>query len=326
MGSYFFLWPLLLALVVLLLLLLTKRGLDHGSMLLVNALCLIPAIYLTVHLIYALYMALSLDLVAAYAALVILIGGALQPVISFLATPQPQRTPESRNRIRPILLKWVSPVLALLFSVVCFLIPIRSAAATRHHPNEQSDFFQDGSSCQAPGLRTSQADAGMQTTSRKGAGSLFQILFFIQDFEFPGIAAAPAQDLPGPDVSVVGDEVGVDGTRRLLLLIRTAPQEFITTLHCATPERVTAIRVNGRSMAHPTRQPSYRWPLWLESGFGRSFEVELTLNSSEPFAMEVAAMSGGLPASLLTVPRPDWSMERPFSFPDCTVVMRGYSW
>lgn len=326
MGSYLFLWPTLLALVPLLGRLLTTRGPDQGGMMLGTAICLIPAVYLTVHLIYALFMALSLDLVAAYAALVILLGGALQPVLSFIATPCLRQGMESGRGLRPFRLKWVVPALGLVAVGICFLVPVRSASPSAKHPKPSSLLYAlDEDTGKAHWLSNEAVPDAWTANYIKKVDTPRPVSLFIRDFEFPGIAAAPALPLSGPDVTVIGDE-WAGGRRCLRLLIRTAPEEFITLLHSAIPERVTAIRINGKSLAHPTRKPPYKWPLWLESGFGRTFEVELTLSSPEPFTMEVAAMRGGLPGLLLTVPRPDWSMERPFSFPDSTVVTKVFSW
>ncbi len=53
----------------------------------------------------------------------------------------------------------------------------------------------------------------------------------------------------------------------------------------------------------------FSWPLWLEAGFGRSFELELRLDGDGPVPVRIVRLFHGLPTDLGLAPRPDWTVD-----------------
>lgn len=106
-------------------------------------------------------------------------------------------------------------------------------------------------------------------------------------------APAPAGDLPAPQATLTGDEVGGgDGTRTLTYLIRS-PRGAPEVLVLAPGTRVRAHSVDGTPPATP---PEGAWELWIRAVPPEGVTVSITVDAGAAPTLHVLDRTWGTPA------------------------------
>jgi membrane protease YdiL (CAAX protease family) len=144
--------------------------------------------------------------------------------------------------------------------------------------------------------------------------------YFDQQFDII-TTAAPALDLPAPQVDVVSDAAS-EGIRTLHLRVRSRRAAPMVHLDLSLPGDLVAARVEDDDLRVDQTQGLRRFPIAIYNPGDRGLDVTISIRSTEPVTGTLTDFSNGLPdvPGIDVRDRPPEFMPAPFDFRDPTVV------
>lgn len=318
-GSYLFVWPLFFALGGVLYWMMTSNEPSHPlRRAFVLSVCAMPGVFLFTQLLFLLYEAMTLLIVAGLIGLVALLLGAMQLQLSVLTERKP----------------WLGPILALIVTMTSLGTALLKRDSSVACPKPNSVFY------------ALNADSGhaiwgtWDATLDAWTGQFFSVppdttplKEFFPVWPKPLLhTPAPQLEQEAPEVTVISDTRN-DSLRTMRLQVRSLrPSDFLS-MNTEPGRRIFDVRVNGVAAQDsvPTVSlipPSDRRP-WILYFFGNGeegFTLDLTTDATVRLVLRVVDRSDGLPAALdpPSQPRPATMMPRAYYVTDATLVGKTY--
>jgi hypothetical protein len=312
-GSYIFTWPLLFVLISKGVdLVVSKEGTDPLKLSVGLSLSTLPAIALTVPLIYFCFLAFGFQLspitTAIFIAVAMLPLGLLISQLDFMLRPK----------------KWLLPATA----VVAGLTFISVAKFTSHfdkYSRKQDSLFYALNANTGRAIWASLDDRPSEWTSQFLTGSAERGP--IRDFvglNLRGLSAeAPVLPAPAPDLKVISDTT-TNGIRSLNLRITSARQAPLIMVSLNPETKVRAFVLDGKRYdEHPRDDYVLRYFAPPAEGI----ELMVELEQSQTVVLQVTDHSYGLPEApgASYKPRPDYLMPSTHHFNNGLVVTKSFA-
>jgi hypothetical protein len=315
-ASYILMWPLWFSLIPLALMFRKEeREAVSTRRFIIMTLCAIPGIILVVPMIYQIFVALGLPMVAVAMLLVTLLCGLLLPYVSLMTA--------SRN--------WLLPAGAAGVGVLLVVLAATTGAFDRQHPKANNvSYIQNTDLGKAVWASTDGKTDEWTRQFFPGSAEVGSLMEYIPT-NYKGFLQSPAPFivLPTSDIKVLEDQTQ-EGVRRLRLSIKSNyPTGYMTAPTDGNTE-VLAATIKGARYVNEVRRSktsSNSWALNYYAPPAEGFEVTLEVNASQPLKLRVVDQSYELPqmpgGSLK--PRPEHIMPAPFTNSDTTQVSRTYT-
>lgn len=314
-GSYLLLWPLVFCLAAFAFML-TRQPEKPTSLssFAVLSLCAIPAVVLIVPMIYQIFVAMGLDLIAAVIVMVVLLGGLLIPHFAL-------------SRVSG---KWWWPIGATLAAVIFIAVAILNPGFDRQHPKSDSLFYvlnaDTGKAVWATG------DNGIdEWTAQVFSGNIQRTPlteYLPLNANSYWSTPAPAISVQPADIRVVADST--QGDVRTLQMRVTSSQGAI---NIAVPRdanvEIVGATINGKRAenvkASATGQTAWELRYWSPPKGG--FDLALELKGARPVPLKILEKSYTLPEipGVTLKPRPDYIVPSLSPNSDQSLVTKSYS-
>jgi peptidase M28-like protein len=277
-GSFLFTWPLLFSLIPLGFMLASK---DRETILWKDfaqlAAGAIPAILLLVPMIYLIFMAMTLRMIAVVIFLVVLLLGLLIPHLYFISRPK----------------SWLLPTALALMSLGFILVGSLTSKFDTSRPKPTNLFY----AMNADSERAVWASYDQRTdewTSQFLAknterGTLSEYI----PSNYNGFlkSQAPPISLGAPNLTLLEDSIN-DTTRRLRIRIESTRQAPVVSIYLQSGIEVSEVAINGNRISNNAKSGLALSYFALPQ---KGIEVVLQVKASEPVRIRAVDLSYGLP-------------------------------
>lgn len=315
-GSYLLLWPLLFGLAALAFLLVSRaEGANPLLRFVALALCAVPGIVLIVPIIYQVFVAMGLGLIAAIIVMVVLLCGLLVPHFALMGAAA----------------RWWLPAGATLAAIIFIAAAAFNSGFDRQHPKPCHLFYvlnaDTGKAVWASGDAARDEWSAQYFPADAARGPINEYLP-LDPYNYLK-TPAPVAALQPADLRVVSD--ATQGDVRTLVMHVTSPHEAVSI---AVPRdanvEVVGASVNGKRVeagkagASPSA-PAWELQYWSPPKEG--FDLALELKGSRPVALKILDQSYGLPVIPGTTfkPRPDHIIPSTLQHSDQTLISKSYA-
>jgi hypothetical protein len=317
-ASYLFTWPLLFSLLGVALLWRSRENQSISIKLCaVLCLCAIPAIVMLVPMIHQVFIGLTVGLVGAIMALVVLLFGLLIPHFSFIAAPN----------------KWLAPGALAITGLALVLITAASFRFTSDHPKQDSIFYVLNADTGKASWASDDQKADEWTSqflsvnaSRATLPELFssesRLMFLRSD--------APTAPITGPEIQVLEDSTSNE-TRSLRARITSSRRAEIISLYIDSGAEVEEAWINGKQISNTAAAASGarrdRWALRYYAIPDEGIELTWRLKSFGPLKLRAVDQSYGLPeiqGASFTL-RPNHIIPSSMALSDSTLVSKTFT-
>jgi len=313
-GSYLLLWPLLFSLAAFAFILTRREDSTSFKSFAILTLAAIPAVVLVVPMIYQIFVAMGLAIVAALIVMVALLGGLLIPQLALIRRSG----------------KWWMPIGATVAAAIFITAAIFNPGFDRQHPKSDSLFYvlnaDTGkavwaSNDVAPDEWTSQVLQGnIQRTSLTEYLPLNPNKYLN--------APAPAIPTQPADIRVLSDST--QGDVRTLSMRVTSTQGV---LNISVPRdanvEIVGATINGKRTANvkTTAGNTAAWELNYLSPPKEGFDLALEVKGTRPVPLKILELSYALPEvpGVTLKPRPDYIIPSPSANSDQSLITKSYS-
>ena len=315
-GSYLLTWPLLFALLSMLLMFRAgeQERVTPGR-LVIMSLCAVPAIILMVPMIYQIYVALGIWMIAVVMILVALLFGVLMPYFALMTFPR----------------KWLLPACASMVGLLFIGLAAFTLSFDRRHPRADNiSYIQNTDLGKAvwasPDLRPDEWTAQFFRDNVE-RGSLAEYLPTGQTSFLK--SPAPLVALPPADVRVLDDQTA--GSVRTLRLSISSPYPagYLMAPSDSNAE-VLATTFNGKRFVNETPRGAPSGTFWSVNYYApppEGLELTLEVSAGRPLKLRTINQSYELPniPGSPIKPRPEHLVPAPFTSGDTTQVSRSYT-
>jgi Peptidase family M28 len=314
-GSYLLLWPLLFSLAAFAFML-TRPADDSTSAtsFAILSLAAIPAIVLLVPMIYQIFVAMGLVMIAAVIILVVLLSGLLVPHFALIGAPAR---------------RWL-PIGAMLAAVIFIAIAIFNPGFDRQHPKSDSLFYVLNADTGKAVWASSDSGADEWTSQIFQANAQRTSLKEYMPLTTNNYlnAPAPAIALQPADVRLVADNT--QGDVRTLVMHVTSSQGVV---NIAVPRdasvEIVGAAINGKrteNVKTNSTNPA-AWELRYWSPPKEGFDLALELKGARPVPVKILEQWYALPEvpGIALKPRPDYIIPAASPNSDQSLVTKSYS-
>lgn len=313
-GSYLLLWPLLFSLVVFAFMITRREDSTSLTTFAVLTLAAIPAIVLVVPMIYQIFVAMGLAMIAAVIVMVALVGGLLIPHLALIRSSG----------------KWWLPIGATVAAAIFITAAIFNPGFDRQHPRSDSLFYvlnaDTGkavwaSNDMAADEWTSQVLQGnVQRTSLTEYLPLNPNKYL--NAPAPAIATQPA------DIRVLSDSTQGDVRTLSMRVTSTQGALNISVPRDANVEIVGAA-INGKRAENVKTSAgnTAAWELNYLSPPKEGFDLALEVKGVRPVPLKVLGLTYALPEvpGVTLKPRPDYIIPSPSATSDQSLITKSFS-
>jgi hypothetical protein len=313
-GSYLFTLPLLFGLIGAGLVLYSR---DSEKSRLILAITMLPAVILWAPMIYAVFVALTLNSASMVIVCVALLFGLLiAPIVWSIS-----------------LWRWYVPGALVAASIVLIFVGILSSGFDKNEPKMNNLIYALDANAGRAFFASSDERPDEWTTQFLSSGVERANM---REF-FPGNSrpywrsAVTAAQLAGPNASVTGDQTEND-VRALTIRVTSPRSAPVISMYGieneildATVDGKRAFRVgNDRSQPGP---PMRNWAVQFYALPAEGVEVTIKTKADKPFKLLVVDRSYGLPeiSNANSKPRPDHMIATPYGLSDVTLVAKTFA-
>ena len=313
-GSYLLLWPLVFALAAFAVIITRREDSTSLTSFVILMLAAIPAVVLVVPMIYQIFVAMGLAMVAAVIVMVALLGGLLIPQLALIRSSA----------------KWWLPIGTTVAAAIFITLAIFNPGFNRQHPKSDNLFYVLNADT-GKAVWASNDVATDQWTSQVLQGniqrtSLTEYLPLnpnkYLNAPAPAIATQPA------DIRVLSDSTQGD--------VRTLSMRVISTqgvLSIAVPRdanvEIVGATINGKRAENvkTTTGNSAVWELNYLSPPKQGFDLALEVRGARPVPLKILELSYALPEipGVTLKPRPDYIIPSSSGNSDQTLITKSYS-
>jgi peptidase M28-like protein len=309
-GSFLFTWPLLFSL-ILWGYILSGEGEETVSwkrfaLLAIGAL---PGILLLAPMIYLVFLAMTLRMVAVVAVLVVLLLGLLVPHLYLMSQPN----------------KWVLPTALALASLGFIVAGSLTSGFDKSQPKPASLFYamnaDSGKAVWASYDQRTDEWTSHFLAENKERGALSE--YIPSGYNRFLKSQAPTTPLGAPNILLLEDSTN-EGIRKLRMLIQSTRQAPVVSIYLEPSGEVLEAAVNGKRLPNnPENGLALRYYALPQEGI----ELALQVKASEPVKIRAVDMSYGLP-EIPGAPyraRPDYIIPSIQPFSDSTLVSKTFT-
>ena len=316
-ASYVFMWPLLFSLLGLLLILTVRRNQrPERKLLLVGYLYAIPVIIVFVPVIYQIFQAVGLSMIAPLMLAVALLCALLVPHIQLITAGK----------------KWLLPGVAGLLGLGFIAAGLLTSAASARQPKQDSLVYalnaDTGKAVWAsldknPDKWTSQfLSADAQRATLPAISSANTKAQWLQ-------REAPAEALAAPDLKLLEDK-SVDETRTLRMHISSPRQAPTLIFYADSKMEIMGVQVNGKQMKLKSLDSDAQkgsWSMRYYAMPAEGIDLTMVLKALEPVKFRVVDQSYQFPSFMGArfASRPDDIISAPALVTDSTFVSRSFT-